>query len=242
MIVGGLSDVGVVRENNQDSYFVSQDPDFPLFIVADGMGGHKAGEVASSMAVNIIKDAFSLNKERLNTEEGIIRTIREAVEKANHNIYKKSLETQEYAGMGTTVTLAYIFDGKIYIGHVGDSRAYYICDTNIKQITEDHSLVNELIKNGSITIDQGKNHPKRNLITRAVGTSKDIRIDIHTMEYEENNKLVMCSDGLTNMTGEDKILEIVNRDEDIMVKCHELVLDAKEKGGLDNITVIIIIF
>lgn len=242
MIAWGLSDVGLVRENNQDSCFVSKDLSFPLFIVADGMGGHNAGEVASNMAVSTIKNIFLLNKEELNTEKGIVKTIKSSIEKANHKVYTKSLEALEYSGMGTTVTLAYIYENKIYIGHVGDSRAYYITRDNMKQITEDHSLVNELIKNGSITIEQGKNHPQRNVITRAIGTSNHIRVDIHTMEYEEDNKLILCSDGLTNMINEEEILEIVNRDEDIIVKCQKLVLDAKRKGGLDNITIIIIKF
>lgn len=242
MIVGGLSDIGLVRENNQDSCYVSEDSSFPLFIVADGMGGHNAGEVASNMAVSTIKNIFLLNKEKLDTEKGIICTIKESIEKANHKIYAKSLETTKYSGMGTTVTLAYIFKDVIYIGHVGDSRAYYITEKSIKQITEDHSLVNELIKNGSITIDQGKTHPQRNVITRAIGTSNDVQVDIHTLEYKNNDKLLICSDGLTNMTDEDKILKIVNEDEGIMVKCQKLVLDAKRNGGLDNITIIIIKF
>lgn len=242
MIVGGLSDIGLVRENNQDSFFVSKDLEFPLFIVADGMGGHKAGEIASNMAVSTIKNIFLINKENLNSEEEIVSTIKEAIEKANHKIYQKSKENLEYEGMGTTVTIAYIFKNEIYIGHVGDSRAYYVDDNNIVQITEDHSLVNELIKNGSITKDQGKNHPQRNIITRAIGTSNDIKADIHTMEYKENDKLIICSDGLTNMLNEDKIIEVVNGDGDIMEKCEKLVLNAKRNGGLDNITVVMIKF
>lgn len=242
MIAVGLSDIGLVREINQDSFFVSNDENFPLFIVADGMGGHNAGEIASSMAVDSAKEVFFLNKENLCLEKSIISTMKNAVEVANTRIYNKSLEETKYAGMGTTLTMAYIFEDSIYIGHVGDSRAYYITDKKILQITEDHSLVNELIKNGSITAAEGKNHPQRNLITRAVGTSRDIKMDIYIEKYSKEHKLMMCSDGLTGMVPEDEIFKIINNNKDIILISKELIHTARNNGGFDNITVVIIKF
>ena len=211
MIVGAVSDVGLKRQNNQDYMFASTEKNFPLFVIADGMGGHNAGEVASSMAVKTVLDKFRENLEKLNNEKTIKLLIKEAIQEANDNIYLKSFERQELNGMGTTITMAYVYDTKIFIGHVGDSRAYVIKNREISQITEDHSLVNELVKNGSITPAEAINHPQRNMITRAVGTSYKINLDLYIINYEDKDKLVLCSDGLTNMVDDNTILEVINR-------------------------------
>ncbi|HLR21364.1 MAG TPA: Stp1/IreP family PP2C-type Ser/Thr phosphatase [Tissierellaceae bacterium] len=242
MIAEGLSDSGLVRENNQDFYFLSRDLNFPLYIVADGMGGHNAGNIASNMAVSIIEDIFLFNRKKLDTEKGVFSTIKEAIKTANYKIYNKSSDDKSCSGMGTTVTLVYILNDTVYIGHVGDSRAYYIKNTSIEQITEDHSLVYELIKKGNITTEEGENHPRKNAITRAVGTNDIVKIDIYTKEYKKGHKLLICSDGLTDMVNNNRILDIVNRDEDIMSKCKKLIKDAKDNGGLDNITIILLEF
>ena len=157
----GLTDNGLSRENNQDSLFVSNLEELPLFIVADGMGGHNAGEIASSIAVETIKEKFMEARERLHSKGNIMKTIKESVFEANKKIYFKALGTPECSGMGTTLTMSYIFNNEVYIGHIGDSRAYYISDREIKQLTEDDSLVNELIKNGSITAEEAINHPQK---------------------------------------------------------------------------------
>jgi protein phosphatase len=240
MIVGAVSDIGLRRENNQDCMFASLESDFPLFVVADGMGGHKAGDVASFMAVEGIQKYFRDNKERLVTEDGIKRVIKEAIVDVNDKIYLKSLEIPEYNGMGTTITMAYISNSKIFIGHVGDSRAYLIRDNKIKQLTEDHSYVNELIKKGTITPYEAENHPQRNMITRAVGTSIKISLDFHCISYELNDKLILCSDGLTNMVDEDTILRTIEKynSQDMRKICDDLVIQAKDNGGRDNITVV----
>lgn len=242
MIIGALTDVGLIRKDNQDSYFASKDLEFPLFILADGMGGHNTGNIASNMAVENIQNFFSTNKDKLVSKENIINSIKESIKDANYQIYNKSLTDKKYSGMGTTVTLAYILDSIIYIGHVGDSRAYYIGNAEIEQITEDHSLVNELVRKGSITATEASGHPKKNIITRAVGTSSKVEIDIYEKEYELNHNLLICSDGLTDMIGDKKILEIINKKEDIIIKCNMLIENAKDKGGLDNITVILLKF
>lgn len=238
----GLTDTGLSRDNNQDSFFHSDLEDFPLFIVADGMGGHNAGKIASNIAVETIKENFIANKNNLNTKKNIIRSIEESVSEANKKIYFKALSTPQCSGMGTTLTMAYIFENKIYISHIGDSRAYYIDDTDIEQVTEDDSLVNELIKNGSITVEEAINHPKKNIITKALGTSIDIEVGIQTIKYKVGDILIICSDGLTNMVRENTIFDIIQKEEDVKLACERLVEIAKENGGLDNITLIIIKF
>lgn len=242
MVSGVISDIGKNRDKNQDSYYVSSDKDFPLYLVADGMGGHRSGEVASTMAMEIIKKEILLSKDDLNKEKKILKTIKESVEKANTKIYLKSIESEECNGMGTTITLAYIFEDKFFIGHVGDSRAYLIRGEEITQITEDHSYVNELLKLGSITVEEAENHPKKNMITRAVGSSSKISMDLIVKNYKKNDILLLCSDGLFNMLNDNEIYEVFNREEDMQKACEILVDRANENGGLDNITLVSIKF
>lgn len=242
MIIGAASDIGLIRENNQDSIFVSNNREFPLFIVADGMGGHKAGEIASSMVVDIIKEKFLEEHDNLKEESYIVSIIKESIKDANDIIYLKSLEDPKYSGMGTTITLAYVFENKVYIGHVGDSRAYFYDEKGIVQITEDHSLINELLKNGSITLEEAKNHPQRNMITRAVGTSCSIEMDIISKSYEKDNILLICSDGLSSMVSDKEINNWLKKEKDMKTLCEKLVLASKDNGGLDNISVVAIKF
>lgn len=242
MNVCGLTDNGLSRENNQDSLFVSDIFDLPLYIVADGMGGHNAGEIASGIAVETIKDVFLNNKESLELKENIIKTIKDSISEANKRIFFKALGSPECSGMGTTLTMCYIYDKEIYIGHIGDSRAYFIKDSNIEQVTEDDSLVNELIKNGSITAEEAKTHPQRNVITKALGTSIDIEVDIYTMGYEEGDILIICSDGLSNMVKEKNVLNIIESEDNVNLACQGLIDLAKKNGGSDNITLIIVKF
>lgn len=240
MTVGAKSDVGKSRGNNEDNFYVSNDMKVPLYIVADGMGGHNAGEVASNMAIEIIKNKFMNPKDDLLDKDKVIKSIKQSIEEANTKIYLKSIENKELKGMGTTITLAYILENHIYLGHIGDSRAYLISDDNIQQITEDHSFVNELVKSGTITKEEAKNHPKKNMITRAVGSSSIIEMDLMVKEYNENDILILCSDGLTNMVSDIEIMEIMKDENDLQNACGRLVELANEKGGLDNITVVAI--
>ncbi|WP_353093935.1 Stp1/IreP family PP2C-type Ser/Thr phosphatase [Tissierella praeacuta] len=242
MVIGSISDIGKIRENNQDVFYASQDASFPLYMVADGMGGHKAGEVASLMAKNIIENNFLREKPNLVNEEIIMKLIKESIEEANTKIYLKSLVDEKYNGMGTTITLAYIFKDKICIGHVGDSRAYLIREGDIFQITEDHSFVNELLKTGSITKEEAKTHPKRNMITRAVGSSSIIEMDLVIKEYHKNDILLLCSDGLSNMLKEFEIKNAFIGEDDIQKSCETLAGMANNNGGFDNITIVAIKF
>lgn len=242
MIVGALSDIGSARENNEDALFASLDRDLPLYIVADGMGGHNAGEVASKMAVDIVKEEFATNNENLNSPRKIRERIKMALEKANEVIYKRSLNELDCEGMGTTVVLGYYFENRFYIGHVGDSRAYILKDDDSNQITEDHTLVNELIKKGSITESQALSHPQRNAITRALGTSIDIDIDIYEVDFYKENILLLCSDGLYNMVDESIIYKTLKEAVSLEDGVTSLVDLANENGGKDNITIIAIKF
>ena len=175
MEIGVKTDIGRVRDINQDAYYISSFKDHPLFIIADGMGGHKAGEIASNMAVEIISSNLEEDLNSLELDDSSIKVwIQNSMNKANKEIFDKSLKDEKFSGMGTTVTLAYTNNQKIFIGHVGDSRAYLFRKGVLSQMTKDHSLVEELIRNGSISKEEAKLHPQRNIITRAVGISNDI--------------------------------------------------------------------
>lgn len=239
MQIGIKTDVGQSRENNQDSYYISSTADQPLFIIADGMGGHKAGEIASKMAIETVSN--SLKKDLIDLElddEEIKNKIENSIHQANEDIFKKSQEFEKFSGMGTTVTLAFIKDGKIFVGHAGDSRAYIYKDSNLSQITEDHTLVAELVKNGSINKEEARNHPQRNFITRAVGSSEEIKVDLVVEYGGKEDILLLCTDGLTTMLTDDEIKECLYKYDNVQIACEELVKYANNKGGFDNITIL----
>lgn len=239
MDIGVKTDAGRIRDNNQDAYYIPSDNSKPLFIIADGMGGHKAGEIASKLAIDIISQNFNnlLDIENIN-EDGIKNNISKSFNEANEKIYKKAMKEEECSGMGTTVTLAYISDKNLYIGHVGDSRAYTFNKASLLQITEDHSLVEELIKNGSISKEEAKHHPQRNIITRAVGTSTEIDVDILVLPKDTVEVLLLCTDGLTSMLEDDEIENVLINSENMQMACEDLVKYSNDKGGYDNITVL----
>ncbi len=223
----GGTDRGLVRPTNQDSYYV--DADGLWAVVADGMGGHNGGEMASSMAVEIIRGVMESGGE-----------MKTAVENANRQIFEKSLSEPKLAGMGTTVVLCRIDNGKTAsFSHVGDSRAYLLNYGVLKQITKDHSIVQQLIESGTITKDQAKYHPQRNLITRAVGTEKDINIDFNRVNLAPGDVILICSDGLCAYVDESKISEII-RTTDGDETVGKLIEAANENGGKDNVTVVLI--
>lgn len=242
MVVGAKSDIGKVRKINQDTYYVSDNKDIPIYIIADGMGGHKAGEVASGMAKEIIANNFERNKEKLLEENTILETIKSSMEEANTKIYLKSLEDDSYTGMGTTIILCFIGKKYFYLGHVGDSRAYLIRNNKIEQITEDHSFVNQLIKCGGITKEEARNHPKKNMITRAIGSSSIIEIDLIKEKFKKEDILLIMTDGITNMLKDEEILEEFNRSLDLQNSCESIIQVANNRGGLDNSTIIAIKF
>lgn len=230
------TNMGCVRTNNEDSYYIPGEAK-NLFILADGMGGHLAGETASQMAIEIISNYFSTSEIR--TQEDILSTIEESIKQANEAIYQKSLDDDEYRGMGTTLSVVYIFEDFLFYANIGDSRIYRIDNENIEQITSDDSFVNYLVQIGEINEEEALHHPKRNVLTRALGTSTTIGVQVEKISFENQKKYLLCSDGLTNMLNDQKILDIINENnlEDAKEK---LVKEALLNGGIDNITLIII--
>jgi serine/threonine protein phosphatase PrpC len=228
-----ISDIGLVRETNEDSYIC--DPPH-LFIVADGMGGHVAGEIASKLAVSTVTGYIQEHVGKDNLEV----LLKEAITQANTSIYQMALSKEEFSGMGTTVTASYVDGETIYWGHVGDSRIYLLRNGKLHQITSDHSLVWELVQSGNITKDEAYVHPKRNMLTRAVGTSCLITVDTGLVHWKPGDIVLMCTDGLTNMVSEQEICTLMQRDDcDIISSVKQLVTQAKGAGGFDNITVIL---
>ncbi|WP_422485185.1 Stp1/IreP family PP2C-type Ser/Thr phosphatase [Gudongella sp. DL1XJH-153] len=238
MKFGAASDIGLVREINQDSLYIPENQHMPLFMVADGMGGHNAGEIASVMAINIIKEWMEENIADLTTEKNIRECVIKSVEYANRHIYNYSKEIEGCRGMGTTLTMGYLCCDKIVVGHVGDSRAYLISSGKMSQITQDHSLVQQLLQEGKISENEARTHPQRNVITRAVGTSSEIEVDTLTIDITKGDIVVFCSDGLTNMVPEEKLIETFSNETDIQRACEIAVEKAKVEGGNDNITVL----
>lgn len=240
MQIGAYSHIGQVREINEDAYYISSS-DLNLFIVADGMGGHNAGEVASNVAINSIKNFMEKNMDKYmdKEEEVVCKMLKKAILEANHQIFLKAKEEEACQGMGTTLTVVLILS-KVYVGHVGDSRAYVIQNDDILQITEDHSLVAELVRNGSISENEAKNHPQRNMITRALGTDENVTIDIYTLDLKKDDIIVLCTDGLSNVIETHEIKNTMIDCHNMQYACEHLVALANERGGHDNITVIAI--
>ncbi|SFL87385.1 Stp1/IreP family PP2C-type Ser/Thr phosphatase [Pelosinus propionicus] len=234
MLAHVISDIGLVRETNEDSYIC--DPPH-LFIVADGMGGHVAGEIASKLAISTVNGYIQEHVGKDNLEI----LLKDAIIQANTSIYQMALSKEEFSGMGTTVTASYIDGDTIYWGHVGDSRMYLLRNGKLNQLTNDHSLVWELVQSGNITRDEAYVHPKRNLLTRAVGTSCLITVDTGFVQWKPGDIVLMCTDGLTNMVSEQNICTLMQKtDCEISSIVEELVNQAKDAGGFDNITVILL--
>lgn len=231
MLAFAQSDIGMVRKTNEDSY-VFLPPH--LFVVADGMGGHVAGEIASSLGADTIREYI----ENISPPSQWEQCLQAAITEANTRIYQLSQEKNEYQGMGTTVTAVYLDQEAIYWGHVGDSRLYLIRNQELSQITQDHSLVWELVQTGSITSEEALVHPRRNLLTRAVGTNDTLCVDAGTFLWQPGDNLLLCTDGLTNMLSEAAILEFCLQPDSPQAIVNKLVSQAKQAGGHDNITAI----
>ena len=234
-MVGIVSDIGMVRNLNEDYAKYLECNDFKIYVVADGMGGHNAGEVASKMAaegiVNYVGENFSEN-----TKDVVLKN---AIEKVNKDIYFHSLKNDCLNGMGTTITACLITKDWIKIANVGDSSCFGITNNEIIKITKDHSLVQELVDSGSISVNEAANHPKKNIITRAIGTSDKVNVDIFDIIENKYDKYVLCSDGLTNELTKEDIIKVINEEKDLSLACERLVNIAKYKGGRDNITVLL---
>jgi len=228
--LGVKTDVGRRREVNEDSFLVHE----PLFVVADGMGGHVAGDIASSTAVDTIKEQSpSASAQDLNTLAGLVLT-------ANSRIWEKSQSDPTLRGMGTTCTLLMLDSSKAHFAHVGDSRAYLLRGGTLTQITEDHTLVGRMVKEGRLAAEDAERHPQRSIVTRALGVDSEVEVDLITVDVVEGDRILICSDGLSSMLDFDSIAATLNEESDPQIAAERLVDAANEAGGEDNITVVII--
>ena len=227
-----ITDIGLKRKLNQDYVFSSemQVGKLPnLFVVADGMGGHKAGDYASREATRTMVEYIETCE-----DDNPIMAIRKAIELANSRLIEKSRESEDYAGMGTTIVAATIIEDCLYVANVGDSRLYLL-NQELKQITKDHSYVGEMVRMGSLDEEEARFHPKKNVITRAVGGGDEIQIDFFEIPLSPGDVILMCTDGLTNMLDDSEIRLIIEKQRDVVEKAQALVKAANENGGMDNI-------
>ena len=234
------TDIGLVRKDNQDSSAYSViSSDCAWAVVCDGMGGAKGGKTASSAAVQYICEFIAREYKDDMDEEALSDTLVSAVDGANLAVYKMAMENSELAGMGTTCDLVFVRKGIAHVVHVGDSRTYSIRDGKILQITEDHSLVQEMVRRGELTQEQAMKHPNKNLITRALGVAHEVHIDYIEAEFNEGDVLLICSDGLSNFVSKADMVRTAQENKgELMIDT--LVEIAKRHGGLDNITVTVI--
>ena len=232
----GKSDIGKKRTTNQDSILMNDK--IGLYAVADGMGGHKGGETASAMALDVINSAIEKINEKKSTTH-IIPFIKEAVSLASMKIYERSLMDESLRGMGTTLVSVYFYDKSAYISQVGDSRVYLYKDDELWKVTEDHSLINEQIRSGAITKKEAEKLNYKNVITRSVGFEEIVNVDVYIREVEKGDIFLLCSDGLTSMLDDEDIAEQITS-KDLSASVDNLINKANESGGLDNVSVILL--
>jgi len=226
--VGAATDIGQVREGNEDSYLVVE----PLYAVADGMGGHRGGEVASSLALETVQGMFE-------RREG---SLAEQVAEANRAVFDRSQNDRKVSGMGTTLTAAQVDGNRVHLVHVGDSRAYLLRGGELTQVTEDHTLVHRMVMEGEISEEEAETHPHRSILTRALGVDQNIQVDEGDLEVAPGDRLLLCTDGLTGMVPEGQIREILLESRDPQEAVDKLVKVANRAGGIDNITALILDF
>lgn len=234
------SDIGRVRETNQDYFYISEPLDqVQIYILADGMGGYNGGEIASKLATISAKNYLESNfQDTPKDKESIMNLVRSSVEYANMVVYEKSRENEELEGMGTTLEVGLIYNNRIYIGHIGDSRIYRIRKNFIRKLTQDHSYVQKLVKDGTITKEEAENHPKKNMLMKALGCNAFVEPDVTVKGFLKDDIILMGSDGLTNLVKQEDLFNIVK--EDIELAPKRLIDIANNNGGQDNITVIVI--
>ena len=234
-MVSMLTDKGIVRNHNEDYCLYYESDDYNIYVVCDGMGGHKAGEIASELTskgvIKYINENFS--------EEDSEEVLKNAIRKANCDVYNMAAENESLSGMGTTITACLELNDRVIVANVGDSSSYAINNERIKKITKDHSLVQELVDMGTITEEQAITHPKKNIITRAIGTHRHVDVDIFIVEKDVYNLFMLCTDGLTNEVNIDSIYEILSKEKNLEIACDKLVDKARENGGRDNIAVLL---
>lgn len=242
MKIVAKTDRGKVRKDNQDSYAAGELPGGVAWaVVCDGMGGAAGGNVASSIAVKMISEKIAASYQHGMSDNSIRNMLISVIETANASIYEMSCTVESLNGMGTTVVAVIIRDNTLYIAHAGDSRAYRISENSMRQLTRDHSVVQDMVEHGELTEEQAREHPGKNIITRALGVSEDIDVDFSQETLDEKDVIIICTDGLTNYVETDDIYN-ATRDEHYYEFADRLVNLANENGGGDNITVVAMAF
>ncbi len=240
MKIVAKTDKGIVRDSNQDAYAVGEFSDEVVWsVVCDGMGGAAGGNIASALAVKVISDKINASYRENMKDASIKNMLDSALTAANIEVFDFAEVKPELQGMGTTVVCAIVRDNQAYIAHAGDSRAYVVSHDSIRQITTDHSMVQDLLSRGKITSEEAENHPNKNIITRAVGVDKSIEIDFEQVDLNDDDVLLLCTDGLSNYVSNSEILDIMS-DGKHYAFADRLVNKANNNGGGDNITVVII--
>ena len=240
MRIVAKTEKGNVRDSNQDAYAVGEFSDEVVWsVVCDGMGGAAGGNIASALAVKVISDKINASYRNQMRDSSIKNMLDSALTAANIEVFDFAEAQPDLRGMGTTVVCAIVRDNQAYIVHAGDSRAYVINNGNIRQITTDHSMVQDLLLRGKITPEEAEHHPNKNIITRAVGVNKAIEIDFEQIDLEDDDTLLICTDGLSNYVSNDEMLELMS-DGKHYAFADRLVKKANENGGGDNITVVVI--
>lgn len=240
MVIDAKTDIGKVREANQDALYIAKDNRY--CIIADGMGGHKGGKVASHAAIAAVR--VTLKAQKPKKTEDVPKVLQEAARAANEIVYYMSQSSEELRGMGTTLAICYFFKKRAYLANVGDSRIYHLPATaansdespKLSQVTRDHTVVARLVQKGVLTEEQAQTHPQKNVITRAIGTEPQVDVDVFTLNYHEGDKILLCSDGLTDMLDTSEIQAIINQDG----ATQALIDAANANGGRDNVTAIIV--
>lgn len=235
ILLGCTTDVGKVREVNQDCFACS--PEDGIYLVADGMGGHLAGEKAAQTAVEVLASTMV---DRVGSGTADAPALVQAFLEANRQIVQASLSDATMRGMGTTATMAMVVGDQVIIGHVGDSRAYLIRGGEIEQITEDHSVVAQLLKAGAITPLEALHHPYRNVITRCLGMQMDLEPDTHQFPWQPGDRVLLCTDGLSGLVNDDEMRDVALEEADPQDACQRLLDLAMERGGYDNITIVLV--
>ena len=224
------SDIGRLRQRNEDAYLVKDS----LFVVADGMGGHRGGDVASALALETIESGAP--------EETNLQALVRDIKRAHQAVLERGEADRDLRGMGTTITAILVEDARAHVAHVGDSRAYLLREGTLQQLTEDHTLVQRMVREGRLTEDEAAHHPQRSVLTRALGVDEDISVDELTLDIHAGDRLLLCTDGLTTMIDRGRIEKILDREKDPQAACDKLIDVANRAGGDDNITVIVVDF
>lgn len=239
MTVVYRTDTGKIRTVNEDSGGFFWNDHSLLAVVADGMGGHQAGDIASEMAVKFLEEEWKKVDKELAPKEAE-KWLYDTIVAANQKLYEFSKSKAEYSGMGTTIVAVICTETNVTLAHIGDSRIYMLNEQGFSLLTEDHSLVNELVKNGQITKEEAEHHPRKHILLRALGTEEHVVIDVRSLNWEENDVVLLCTDGLTNKVDERTLEEIIRTPQSLEMQADALISMANEAGGEDNITLILI--